>query len=120
MNWVRTNIHLGARLALIALALHFVLAFGHFHRIATAQATEIARAAIDPALPDDDDQSDDAADRCTLCAVMAMADAMLDASPPVLPLRQPIAIVVHRFTHLTVVHLDGAHVAFNPRAPPLA
>ena len=31
MNWFRSNIQHGSRLALLALALQFVLSFGHFH-----------------------------------------------------------------------------------------
>jgi len=39
MQWVRSNIRLGARAALFALVVQFALSFGHFHAIATATAT---------------------------------------------------------------------------------
>ncbi|MFC0242061.1 hypothetical protein [Rhodopseudomonas telluris] len=116
MNWVRTHIRLGTRLALVALALHFVVAFGHFHQIITHSAV-LALTAADPAAPDSDPSSDDSADTCTICAVMAMADAMLDASPPSLPLRQAIAFV-HSVPDLVLIRADGIRTAFNPRAPP--
>ena len=38
MNWVRTHIRNGSKLALFALAIQMVLAFGHFHAV-HAQAT---------------------------------------------------------------------------------
>jgi hypothetical protein len=115
MNWVRTHIRLGTRLALIALALHFVVAFGHFHRIVTQSAVLALTAA--PATPDSDPNSDDGTDVCTICAVMAMADAMLDASPPSLPLRQA-AVFVHSVPDHVLIRSRGIRTAFNPRAPP--
>lgn len=115
MNWVRTHIRLGTRLALIALALHFVVAFGHFHQIAT-QSVVLALTAADPATPDGDPQSDDP-DGCTVCAVMAMADAMLGALPPSLPLRQATTLV-HRVPDLVLIRSAGIRTAFDPRAPP--
>ncbi|MCD0424016.1 hypothetical protein LOC51_42955 [Rubrivivax sp. JA1024] len=115
MNWVRTHIRLGTRLALIALALHFVVAFGHFHRIVT-QSAVLALTAPDPASPDSDPQSD-VPDTCTICAVMAMADAMLGASPPSLPQRQAVAFA-HSVPDLALIRSGGIRTAFNPRAPP--
>src|SRR3979411_1093063 len=37
-KWLRSNIKHGARLALLALAVQFVFAFGHFHGVAQATA----------------------------------------------------------------------------------
>ncbi|UYO53380.1 hypothetical protein [Rhodopseudomonas palustris] len=116
MNWVRTHIRLGTRLALVALALHFVVAFGHFHQIVT-QSVVLVLTAADPAAPDGDPQSDDDADGCTVCAVMAMANAMLGASPPSLPLRQSTTLV-HRVPDLVLIRSGGIRTAFDPRAPP--
>ncbi|PZA09478.1 hypothetical protein DNX69_23310 [Rhodopseudomonas palustris] len=116
MDWVRTHIRLGTRLALIALALHFVVAFGHFHRI-VIQSAVLALTASDPAAPDSGSDSDDSADTCTICAVMAMADAMLGASPPALPLRQATAFT-HSVPDLVLIRSRGIRTAFHPRAPP--
>ena len=117
MNWVRTNIRLGTRLALIALALHFVVAFGHFHQI-VIQSAVLTLTAADPGSPDSDPATDDNADTCTICAVMAMADAILDASPPSLPARQATSFV-HRVPRGAVLHTSDLRTAFNPRAPPI-
>src|SRR4029077_16970243 len=96
MRWFRSNIRHGARLALLALAIQFVLAFGHFHGIAAEAAPAMpssASRATAPAAPEalsqsprpagsernsDRQRSDDA---CAVCAVIAMANAVLFATP---------------------------------------
>jgi len=120
MNGVRANIRWGARLALIALALQFALSFGHFHGLKLAP-TAIAQAAsaIGPAQPDSDPHSDDAADLCAICAVMAMAGTALDAAPPTLP--QPAAHpFAYRLADTGVAAPVPAPGAFQPRGPPLS
>ena len=116
MKWLRSNIKHGSRLALLALAIQFALSFGHFHGIAAQAAPTIEQATQQhPASnPDSDQQS---TDPCAICAVMAMANAALFATPPGLPLPQAI-----EFFYLTsdaaFVDLNGSRVAFQPRAPP--
>ena len=109
MKWFRSNIRHGARLALVALAIQFVMAFGHFHGIAAeaAPATPSAASkATGPAAPeavsrstrparserDTDRQKSD--DGCAVCAVIAMANAVLFATPPVLRLPQAVEFLV--------------------------
>jgi len=156
MRWFRSNIRMGSRLALIALAVQFLLSFGHFHggaSVASANAkwpalhdatalaatqldasdqASLAKAALGPKVfgpkllkvvrlktssdhapfghPDDD---------CAICAVMALANTMLDAAPPLLLSPRATAFsyesVVARFAEL-----GPARVAFQPRAPPIA
>jgi Protein of unknown function (DUF2946) len=140
MKWFRSNIKHGSRLALLALAIQFVLSFGHFHGGA-AQATpavqslaaqgDIARtdgfATRDKAnltaqrqqpAPDHDSdrQSNDA---CAICAVIAMANAVLFATPPPLLLPQAVAFL-YVTTDAEFVHPHSARVAFQPRAPPIS
>ncbi|HEX5233036.1 MAG TPA: DUF2946 family protein [Bradyrhizobium sp.] len=132
MKWFRSNIRQGARLALLALAIQFVLAFGHFHGIAAEAAPAMpsgASHATAPAAPEalsqsprqagsernpDRQRSDDA---CAVCAVIAMANAVLFATPPVLRLPQAVEFL-YRTTDAEFVHLKSARVAFQPRAPP--
>ena len=45
MKWFRSNIKHGTRLALVALAIQFVLSFGHFHAVA-AQAAPATQSGI--------------------------------------------------------------------------
>lgn len=132
MKWFRSNIRQGARLALLALAIQFVLAFGHFHGIAAEAAPAMpssASQATAPAapealsrsnrLPGSDRNSDrqHPGDACAICAVIAMANAVLFATPPVLRLPQAVEFL-YRTTDAEFVHLKSARVAFQPRAPP--
>src|ERR1700722_1755971 len=50
MKWFRSNIKHGSRLALLALAIQFVLSFGHFHGVAAqaAPALQSGHAQSDP------------------------------------------------------------------------
>ena len=133
MKWFRSNIKLGSRLALFALALQFALSFGHFHSVALAApaiqsaATQldasVALAATDaadqtvqqPASNNDTDQQ--SGDPCAICAVIALARTVLFATPPILLLPQG-----SEFPYLTTdaefMDLNSASAAFQPRAPP--
>jgi hypothetical protein len=115
MKWFRSNIGHGSRLALFALALQFVFSFGHFHGLAAQAAAAIQLTSQQaPSNPDPEQQSNDP---CAICAVMALANAVLFATPPILLLPQAV-----RFLYLTTdaefIHLNSARVAFQPRAPP--
>jgi hypothetical protein len=142
MKWFRSNIKQGSRLALLALAIQFVLAFGHFHGLAAQAAPVIPSgiqansapldasranglAALDnagqstqrqqPASDHDSDrQSNDA---CAICAVIAMANAVLFATPPLLELPQAVEFL-YLSTDAEFVHLNSVRIAFQPRAPP--
>jgi hypothetical protein len=121
MKWFRSNIRHGSRLALLALAIQLVLSFGHFHGVGanaataspalTAQDSGIGRSQPQPA---SNHETDDA---CAICAVMAMANTVLFASPPILLLPQAVELL-YRITDAEFLHLNSASVAFQPRAPP--
>jgi Protein of unknown function (DUF2946) len=121
MKWIRSNIRQGSRTALFALAVQFVLSFGHFHGIAAqaapaVQSVSAAAQQQSPSNPDSDQQSSDA---CAICAVVAMANAVLFATPPALLLPQAA-----EFSYLTAdaafIHLSSARVVYQPRAPPIS
>jgi Protein of unknown function (DUF2946) len=133
MNWFRSNIKSGARLALFALFVQFALSFGHFHAlVAPAQAApstlpsisvvdagdlaveSLAKPQQAPAKQDGDQQLPDA---CAICAVIAMASTVLSASPPILLLPEAIELL-YRSTDAEFVHLKSAGSSFQPRAPP--
>ncbi len=141
MKWVRSNIKQGTRLALFALAVQFVLSFGHFHAVAaqmppaghsglTQSGVSVADVALAGSLsawlsqspqkprPASDHDSDPN-DPCAICAVIAMAHAVTFATPPVLLLPQAI-----KFVYLTAdarfLDLNSASQAFQPRAPPIS
>ena len=132
MKWFRSNIKHGSRLALFALALQFALSFGHFHggaaQAAPAMQSGLANnvsaaepvseaAQQQPASKHDSDQQQ--GDVCAICAVVALANAMLFATPPLLLLPQAIEIL-YLSTDAEFTHLNSARVAFQPRAPPLS
>jgi hypothetical protein len=115
MKWLRSNIQHGSRLALFALAIQFVLSFGHFHGVSAQAAPAIQQTSQQaPSSPDSDQQP---ADPCAICAVMALASAVLFAPPPVLLLPQAIEFL-YLITDAEFVHLGSIRVAFQPRAPP--
>jgi hypothetical protein len=143
MKWFRSNVRLGSRLALFALAVQFLLSFGHFHG-GSAQAAS-APADVHQAIgfagallvaserasrpiasgpvraktsfshepigqPDDD---------CAICAVMALANTMLDAAPPYL-LAPQAAALAFLAVDAGFTDLNSAVSAFQPRGPPFA
>jgi Protein of unknown function (DUF2946) len=136
MKWFRANIRHGSRLALFALAVQFALSFGHFHGLAAQAAPALQSLAAlsgastdglfatdvvdkaarqQPASGHDTDQQP--GDFCAICAVIAMANAALFATPPLLPL--PLAVESsYLTTGVEFVDLNAARVAFQPRAPP--
>ena len=134
MTWFQSNIRHGARLALVALAIQFALSFGHFHGIAAQAApviqhgqalTSTADAGL-VAAPDqstqpqsspDHDTGQQPVDNCAICAVMALANNVLFATPPLLELPQAIEFL-YQTTDAEFVHLKSVRVAFQPRAPP--
>jgi hypothetical protein len=121
MKWFRSNIGKGSRLALFALAVQFALSFGHFHGLA-AQAAPTAQSVSDISKPqpssnhDSDQQSNDA---CAICAVIAMANAVLFATPPVLELPQAVEFL-YLATEAEFTHLNSVRAVFQPRAPPIS
>jgi Protein of unknown function (DUF2946) len=141
MKWFRANIKHGSRLALLALAIQFVLAFGHFHAIAAAQAAPELRSGLSQTSvsgsnylvaagttgqsaerqqkPASDHDSGNTNDGCAICAVIAMANAVLFATPPLLLLPKAVEFLC-RATDAEFVHLNSVHVAFQPRAPPIS
>jgi hypothetical protein len=132
VKWFRSNIRHGSRLALFALAIQFGLSFGHFHEAAQA-APAIQSGISQPAANGVADATDRSAqqqqpsrdsdrrsnDGCAICAVIAMANAVLFATPPLLQLPQAVE-VLYRTTDAGFAHLHAGHVAFQPRAPPIS
>jgi hypothetical protein len=121
MKWVRSNIRCGSRLALLALAIQLAVSFGHFHAIA-AQAAPVAQSGLaqsaqaSPA-PRDSDQP--ASDACEICAVIALANTTLFATPPLLLLPHAIELSC-LVSQARFVQTNSARAAFQPRAPPVS
>ena len=125
MKWFRSNIRHGSRLALLALAIQFALAFGHFHGASAAPAIALQSGAVmldqsarqeQPASDTDQQQP---GDPCAICAVIALANTVLFATPPLLLLPQAVELL-YLTTDAEFLHLNSARVAFQPRAPPVS
>lgn len=141
MKWFRSRVRFGSRLALCALAIQFLLSFGHFHggaqaasasldakrsgfvavahlhasdRFSHANASAPARLKasrdVPPGQPDED---------CATCAMMALANTLLDATPPCLPIPQAFEFLYLDAADAAFVDVQAAPGAFQPRAPPI-
>ena len=139
MKWFRSNIKHGSRLALCALAVQFALSFGHFHGVAAQAAPAIqsdptqsnrsyasslpapepVRESAQPQPASNHDSDQPPSDACAICAVLALANAMLFATAPLLLLPQALEIL-YLTTDAEFAHLNSGRVAFQPRAPPLS
>jgi hypothetical protein len=120
MTWLRSKLKNGSRIALFALAIQFALSFGHFHGVVAQAAPVGVSNFAQPQQPASDRDSDQHPnDICSICAVIAMANAVLFASPPVLPL--PHAVEFSPFTaEAGFAPIYSVRVAFQPRAPPIS
>ena len=131
MAWFRTNIRAASLLALLALAVQFTLSFGHNHWPAARTSFAVATlsdggapSAGDRQLttgqdPGKQDRDQQPADACAICAVVAMAQAMLLSPAPVLVL--PQAVAFHRDVAVVSAFQPAAvDLPFQARAPPLA
>jgi hypothetical protein len=117
MKWFRSNITHGARFALFALVVQLALSFGHFHGFAAQAAPSVQSA--QQQLPASNHDSDQPNDPCAICAVIALANTALFATPPVLLLPQAVNLL-RLATNAAFVHFNRASSAFQPRAPPLS
>jgi hypothetical protein len=148
MKWFRSNIRLGSRLALFALVIQFLLSFGHFHgngaqaapasvdakqsglhhsvSFAATHLAALQKASHDDAsrslrlkTSSDHEPGGQPTDDCAICAVMALANAMVVGTPVYLPALQAFALQ-YVTTDAGIVDLNSACVAFQARAPPIA
>lgn len=138
MKWFRSRIKAGTRLALLALAVQFVLSFGHFHGTAALAAPDthaVTAPASSTQLPDQAkhrtnalaaDEAQQAPDQshgdhhdgyCAICAVMSLAGTLLVNGPAILLIPDAYQ-VLNRTTDAEFFHLATPHGISQPRAPP--
>lgn len=124
---------IGARLALLALAVQFVLTFGHVHAATAAPGLPAATAAVTPGdtalspdavkvvkpqqTPADTPQGHHLDDHCAICAVMALAGSLIVSQPTILLYPQAYEFL-NRTTDAGFSHLAAPHGISQPRAPP--
>ncbi|HXW42679.1 MAG TPA: hypothetical protein VEK75_15835 [Xanthobacteraceae bacterium] len=123
MRWLR-NRRFGSCLALAALALQFVLSFGHLHLDgvrradpAIAFAGPAAHAAQSLAAPQPDTEEND--DYCAICAtIYLVANSFTPAAPQ---LRVPLVCrTIEQFDCAAGFFIAPRRAPFQSRAPPLA
>ncbi len=134
MKWFRKHVKAGSRLAVFALAVQLVLSFGHLHGHEAHAASAIRSGAAPGDLADtggdatagqvtqqrspaDHDPGRQSGDACAICAVVAMANAVLQSPPPLLLLPQALEFL-YRATDAEFIHLKSVGDAVQPPAPP--
>ena len=117
MNWLRSRAKKLTLLALFALALQLGLSFGHVHHDrAFAGKTVISDQASAPSR-DNSGDTDGRQDLCAICATVALANALIDSAPPVLP--QPLeTAALDRLFASVASHASAHPLGFQSRAPP--
>jgi hypothetical protein len=118
MRWIRTNLAIGTRLALLALAIQLLVSFSHFHLDGIAQASGLSAAATREA--GSTSKPSPAPDReplCPICVLIQLSAATVHPVAPVLPLpdlvdwTRPDVAVAQPLPALL-------RLPFNARAPP--
>jgi len=100
--------------ALFALALQVGLSLGHIHLEAFGTAKTVG---LSQTSGPDGSRDEDRRAPCDICATMAMAQTLVDARPPALPI--PVTFDRVAFTPgKTAVPHDGRWIVFQSRAPP--
>jgi hypothetical protein len=124
MRWFRANRILGSRLALLALAVQFIVAFGHIHRddiygfARTAAAIAAPVPGGGPPLPGDR-PAKHGDDYCAICAAVSLLGNSFAAAAPSLP--PPSAShAIEQFDRVAAIFIAPRRAAFQSRAPPAA
>ena len=124
MRWFRANKTFGSRLALFALAVQFVLAFGHIHHEDIYRSARPA-AAMAAAVPDGgqplpaNHPAKHSDDYCAICAAVSLLGNSFAAAAPSLPV--PAAShAIEPFDRVAAIFIAPRRAAFQSRAPPAA
>jgi hypothetical protein len=124
MRWFRANRILGSRLALLALAVQFIVAFGHIHRDDIYGPARVAAAIAAPvpggsqSLPGDQ-PTKHGDDYCAICATMSLLGNSFVAVAPALPLPSA-SHAIEQFDRVAAIFIAPRRAAFQSRAPPAA
>ena len=124
MRWFRANKTFGSRLALFALAVQFVVAFGHIHRDDIYGSARPA-AAIAAAVPDGSQPlpanhpAKHGDDYCAICAAVSLLGNSFVAAAPTLPLPSA-SHAIELLDRVATILIAPGRAAFQSRAPPTA
>jgi hypothetical protein len=126
MRWVRTNVRYASWCALLAVAIHIFVSFGHAHRIDPMRQGEfvpIAAGAVGQSVVSPDGPATRPIgltfEYCAICAVINMGASMVPAEAPASA--TPADIGQLRFSpRADTATRAQAHLLFQARAPPFA
>ena len=119
MHWCRTRLRLGSYIALFALAVQLVLAFGHVHLDGGGRQTRIEVSAA-TAAPAGHNGPKVADDFCAVCALIHLASTLVPAELAALPLPVVFGQLRRPESALHFALPASSPAAFAARAPPLA
>jgi hypothetical protein len=127
MRWFRTNRKFGGRLALFALAVQFVLFFGHIHpediygpiKAASSTVSTVASLAAKAQSVTSDKHLQLTDDYCAICATaVSLSNSFVATAPQLPPLLARRAVV--QGDHVAAAVIPPRHAPFESRAPPTA
>jgi len=124
MRWFRANKTFCSRLALLALAVQFVVAFGHIHHEdiygSAHPAAAIAAAVADGSQPlPANHPAKHSDDYCAICAAVSLLGNSFAAAAPSLPLPSA-SYAVEQFDRVAAIFIAPRRAPFQSRAPPTA
>ena len=121
MRWYRSNRKFAGSLALFALALQMMLAFGHFHPrdFAGVPGIATAQAQTAPSNSGGGNGSHSTDDYCLVCATTNLIGTLL--LPDLVVLEVRVSTIDASYPHVcTAICNNFNHALFRARAPPLA
>ena len=125
MRWFRTNRKFGGRLALFALAVQFVLFFGHIHpediygpiSAASSSVSTVVSLASKAQSVTSDHRVQLTDDYCAICATtVSLSNSFVSTAPQLPPLLARRAVAQGDF--VAAVLIPPRRAAFQSRAPP--
>ena len=123
MRWAQISRRRGSLFALAAMALQFVLSFGHVHleKLASGSAITSVAASKAPSSQQNPAQhpANEADDYCAVCATIHLTSSSFLPDAPLLPVPFASRTIEH-FSHFTFIFVSPQRAAFQSRAPPLA
>jgi hypothetical protein len=123
MRWCRKHIGHGSWLALVALAINFIFAFGHVHALDGANSEHTLLRLVGAALDGDQSPNHPATPHCDyLCPICMAATAIghaLASGPPALPI-EFAPVEIDPAVGFEVAIPESPRTAFQSRGPPIS
>ncbi|WP_084809855.1 hypothetical protein [Bradyrhizobium sp. NAS80.1] len=123
MLWFRKHLRQGSWLALVALAINFMLAFGHVHKSdgtgSERQIAPIAAGAVTNSGHSQNNPADQADYLCPICIAAAAMGTAVAPAPPALAVELTDAVIDRIIAHMRSVP-QPTHTAFLSRGPPIS